>query len=261
MNDWLHNLPVMWMAVVLFSATYIATAGIFAAVIVLARGERALAFKAVSPGMLPPLGILFALFVAFTASQVWSNNDSANAAVSREASALRATLVLATRFPGEPGVHLRSQIRRYVEEAAADEWPTMAGGRATLAAGSHHLAGALESILAVTPSDLGQQTAQAGIVADLESALDARRQRILISRSQVSLAKWSCIVIQAVCMLLAIAMVHSDKRLTAAIAMGLFATGVAVSLLLIAAYDGPFGGELAVGPEPILQVLSETGHS
>jgi len=43
----------------------------------LSVGERARSYKAVSPGLLPPQGILFALFVAFTATQVWSDNDKA----------------------------------------------------------------------------------------------------------------------------------------------------------------------------------------
>ncbi len=55
MNDWLHNLPLIWMALVVFGATYLVTAVIYAVVIGLAAGERARAFKAVSPGMLPPL--------------------------------------------------------------------------------------------------------------------------------------------------------------------------------------------------------------
>jgi transposase-like protein len=62
-------------------------------------GERARAFKAVSPGMLPPLGILFGLFVAFTVVQVWNDNDRAKEAVDREASALRAVVILAPVFP------------------------------------------------------------------------------------------------------------------------------------------------------------------
>ena len=68
----------------------------------LSVGERARSFKAVSPGLLPPLGVLFALFMAFTASQVWSDNDKANSVVDREASALRTVVILATAFPGEP---------------------------------------------------------------------------------------------------------------------------------------------------------------
>jgi hypothetical protein len=62
-------------------------------------GKRARPFKAVSPGLLPPLGILFALCVAFTASQVWRDNDRANSVVDREASALRAVVILAGASP------------------------------------------------------------------------------------------------------------------------------------------------------------------
>ena len=95
----------------------------------------------------------------------------------------------------------------------------------------------------------------------LESAMDARRQRIRISQSQVNWVKWSSLYLQAACALLAIAMVHSDNPLASAITMGLFATGVAASALLIAAYDRPFIGDISVGPGPLLQVIpSVEGH-
>jgi len=74
---------------------YLVTAVIYAVVIGLAAGERARAFKTVSPGMLPPLEIPFGLFVAFTAAQVWNDTDRANTAVIREASALRAVVIRA----------------------------------------------------------------------------------------------------------------------------------------------------------------------
>ena len=90
MSEWFNNLPVGWMAIVVFVATYLITGMIYWFVITLAAGERARAMKAISPGMLPPLGIIFGLFVAFIASQVWNNFDRANTVVDREASALRA---------------------------------------------------------------------------------------------------------------------------------------------------------------------------
>jgi hypothetical protein len=65
MNDWLHNLPIVWMALLVFGLTALVAAAIYLSVTVLSVGERARSFKAVSPGMLPPLGILFALFIAF----------------------------------------------------------------------------------------------------------------------------------------------------------------------------------------------------
>jgi hypothetical protein len=91
----------------------------------------------------------------------------------------------------------------------------------------------------------------------LESALDARRQRILISHSSVSLLKWACLVIQAICVLIAIALSHGDRRAAALVAMGLFATGAAACFLLIGAYDRPFIGQLSIPPSPLLQVMPE----
>src|SRR4249919_668724 len=108
MSDWLHNLPIAWMALVVFGFTYLLAAGICGLVTALATGERARAFKAISPGMLPPLGIIFGLFVAFTAAQVWTDNERANAAVDREASALRAVVVLAAAFSGDTEAHMRA---------------------------------------------------------------------------------------------------------------------------------------------------------
>ena len=102
MSDWLHNLPVLWMALVVFGVTYLIAASIYAGVNALAVGERARAFKAVSPGILSPMGIVFGLYLAFTGAQVWGDIDRANAAVNREASALSAIVILAASFPGAP---------------------------------------------------------------------------------------------------------------------------------------------------------------
>ncbi|MGB9400751.1 MAG: hypothetical protein WCB69_16385 [Pseudolabrys sp.] len=217
-----------------FGFTYLLAAGICGFVTALAKGERARAFKAISPGMLPPLGIIFGLFVAFTAAQVWSDNERANVAVDREASALRAVVVLAATFPGEPESHFRALIRRHIDQAATQEWPMMAQGTATLRFTPPLLAEALQLTLALTPNSEGQKTAQREIATALETAFDARRQRIF-----------------------AIAMIHCDNRIAAAITVGLFATGVAASVLLIAAHDRPFTGEISVGPGPLLQVMPD----
>jgi hypothetical protein len=255
-GDWLLHLPVAWMAVVIFAATYLFAAGIYWVVISLAVNDRARAFKALSPGMLPTLGILFALLTGFIAVEVWSNFDKAKVAVATEASALRAVVLLAGSLPVEQEAGLRALINRHIEEAVNQEWPTMARQRATLTALPAALIEALQRTLALKPSDDGQQTARREIVSALHLALDARRQRIIISQSTVSPIKWSGLLLQALCTSIAIAMVHSDNRLTCGIALTLFATGIALSLLLIAAYSRPFTGAISVGPELLKQVIT-----
>jgi hypothetical protein len=236
------------------------TAGIYGVISALAVGERARSFKAVSPGLLPPLGILFGLFVAFTAAGVWTDNEKAKAQVDREASALRTVVILAAALPKEIEAQLRELIRRYIADAATQEWPMMAQGTASLKTTPALLAEALRSTLAFNPTSEGQKTAQQEITAALETALDARRERILISQSEVNLLKWICLVLQAVCALIAIAMVHSDSRLASTLALGIFATGVAASMLLILAHDRPFIGQISIRPDPLLQVMPEAGN-
>jgi hypothetical protein len=255
MSDWLHNLPVVWIALVSFGGTYLAAAAIYAVVMAFASGERAIAFKGVSPGMLPPLGIVFGLFVAFTAAQVWSDTDRASTAVSHEASALSTVLFLAASFPGEPEARVRSLIQSYIQEAITREWPRMARQDASQRITPRALAEALKLVLSLTPNGQGQATAQREIASALGNALEARRQRIIISRSEVNLVKWSALFVQAIAMLVAIAMVHCDNRRTAAIATGLFAAGVAVSVMIILAHDRPFTGQIS--PDPLLQVVPE----
>jgi Protein of unknown function (DUF4239) len=99
--------------------------------------------------------------------------------------------------------------------------------------------------------------AQREIVTALETALDARRQRILTSRSEVNWVKWMTLTIQALCILITVAMVHSDNRGSARIALGLFSTAIAVCILLLLSHDRPFTGQLSVKPAVLLQVEPE----
>ena len=136
----------------------------------------------------------------------------------------------------------------------------MSHRKETLSMTPQYLAQALELTLALNPTMPGQATAQREIAVELDSALDARRQRILVSRAGVSLFKWTCLLLQAACVLFAVALPHSDDRLTCGVAMGVFATGVATCLLLTVGYDRPFIGQFAVGPQPLLQVLPEASR-
>lgn len=259
--DWIYRLPIFWMAVVVFAATYLVAAIIEWIVLALATEERARAFKAVSPGLLPPLGIIFGLLVAFMAAQVWGDLDRATTAVNREASSLRTVVLLAPRLSGETQTRLRALVARHIHEAVTEEWPAMSDRRATLVMTPASLAEALQVTLAIDPKGPAEATAQREIVVALENALDARRQRIITSHATVNWVKWLTLIVQAICTMVAIAMVHCDNRTTTGIALGLFATGVGVSILLIAAHDRPFTGDLSVRPDVLQQVMPMQGGS
>ena len=241
----------------MFALTFLAAAAIYVVVTGLAVGARGQAFKAFSPGMLPPMGLLFALIVGFLAAQVWSDAGRAQDAVNREASALRSVVLLVHAFPGEPETRMDALVRRHIRQAADVEWPAMSHQSETLTVVPTSLAQGLQLAIGLSPRTEGQKAAQRAIVDSLQSALDARRQRILVSESSVNWVKWTGVILVALLTLIAIAFVHSDNRLTAALAMGIFAAAVGVSLMLIAAQERPFHGEFAVRPDALIQVMPQ----
>ena len=261
MSEWLFHLPVMWMTLVFLAATFLITWAIHALIMALAAGDRLRTFKGVSPGLLPPLGILYALLVAFLASQAWADQQRAHEAVNREASALRAAVLLSASFQEPIGQQLRALVRRQIQEAATVEWPAMANQSVGLERPPAALVDALNLALAQTPQHEGQVTAQRETVRALQEALDARRQRIIISRLTINWVKWSGVILEAILTLLAIGMVHSDNRSTAGVAMGIFATAAAVAALMVASHARPFTGEVSVGADVLLQVMPETDPS
>jgi hypothetical protein len=257
MGLWLLHLPVLAMGAIILGLVYLGTAIIYWAVMSLAKQERMLrAFKAISPGMLPPISVVFALLVGFMAAQVWSDSDKAHTAVDREAGALRDAVLISTAFP-ESEHRFKALIRSYIQDAVTQEWPAMGRQEATLTLAPARLSEALRLVLGLQATTPGQVDAQRELVSAVKTALDARRDRIILSSSRVNWVKWTVLIAQAAVMLVAIAMVHCDNPLANKIILTIFATSVAVAIVLVASHARPFTGQISVAPTYLLQVLPE----
>jgi hypothetical protein len=259
---WLERLPTAWLILVVFAATFVMVAVIYLAVMRVAAGPSGPALKGVSPGLLPPMSLVFGLIVGFLVAGLWADQGDGRDAVNREASALRSTVLVASAsFPGQTSSRIDALINRHIRDAVTKEWPAMRAQRATLSVVPAPLAEALHLALTLNPTNQGQVTGQRELVSSIETALDARRQRIIVSESDVSWVKWLAVVALGALTLLAIACVHSDNRRTAAIAMGIFGSAVAVTLVLIASQARPFSGGFGVKPDALLQVAPSAATS
>lgn len=157
------------------------------------------------------LGHPFALLVGFIAVEVWNNYDKAKVAVATEASALRAVVLLAENLPEEQKTRIYALIDRHIDEAVNKEWAAMARHRATLSTlRANALIETLHYTMTLTPADDSQRTAQSEMVKALHTALEARRQRIVVSQSAVGTVKWAGILLQGLCTLVAIG--HGSQR-------------------------------------------------
>jgi hypothetical protein len=135
---------------------------------------------------------------------------------------------------------VRGALKNYLHFAAAEDWRAMAESRASLRQLPRGLTDALKALIAFSPATPGQQIAQRRAVGAIEQASQARRDRILLSQASISPLQWIVILVLAMTVLVTIAMVHIDRRLTAAVNLFLFSTAVAACLVLLMVYDRPF---------------------
>ena len=69
------------------------------------------------------------------------------------------------------------------------------------------------------------------------------------------------LLLTGLCVLITTALVHLDNRRNCGIAVALFATGMAVSLLLVASHSRPFTGEISIGPDLLQQIAGHVAPS
>lgn len=255
MAETFYHLPVVGMAVVVFLVTASAALAIQAVVMRLAGDHRIRWLRALSPITVTPLSMLFGLIVSFLAAQVWTESDRAHAAVTREAMALRSIVVVAGGLPEPAATSLRSLVRHYVDEVVRKEWPAMANRSAAFDLVTAAEDEAFQIALSIRPDTAAHAVAQREIVASLRKALDARQERIVISRSTINWIKWTVVAVLAFLLLLTVAVVHGENRAAALTALTILAVAVTAAAVLIASHSRPFTGQISVGPELLLQVI------
>jgi hypothetical protein len=204
------------------------------------------------------LVILLAVLLGFLASRVWANFDHAEGYVRQEADALHQTLLMAQALPPNIQTRLRNAISAHVKAVEEEEWPAMARQQqANLARSPGTLTEAIVMLLEFTATRTGEQVAQERAVAALGQALEARRNRIMLSGVLIDWLQWWVVVLLVVLVLVMIAMSHIDNRGVCALSLFFVATALAASLLLLMAYDQPFnGGSFFLRPTLLREIVA-----
>ena len=208
--------------------------------------------------MLTPLCIILGLLIGFLAARVWANLDRANQYVGQEAGALRETILLTDALPSDVRTGVRQAVKKHIDFIESKEWPAMASGSANLHSVAVGLAEAMTALLSFTPVQSNQQLAQQRALAAIEQALEARRNRVLLSEAEIAPLQWIVIIGLAVLILVTLAMVLIQERLAMAITMFIYSTGIAVCLVLLMSYDRPFGtGGFVVQPTVLRDIMPD----
>ena len=257
MIGWIKSQSVAAIAFLVFGFCYALAAVVLAAGMAVAARPIAASLKATTPTMLTPVSLIAGLLMAFLATRVWTNLDRANTLVAQEASAIRESSLLANALPGDARDTLKGSIHTYLGFVEAEDFPAMAANRASLRP-PPGLTDAMSALLAFSPAGPGQQVIQQRAVAAVERALEARRSRVLLSRTAISSVQWLVIVILDALILLIIAMVHVDRCITTAVNLFIFSTAIAACLVLLMVNDRPFAaGGFTVQPSALRELANE----
>ena len=80
--------------------------------------------------------------------------------------------------------------------------------------------------------------------------------RVLLSQAEIAPIQWAVILVLATLILVTIAFVHIDRRLAMGITLFIFATALAICLVLLLVYDRPFSaGGFTVRPAVLRAVV------
>lgn len=255
MVSWVQSQDTPVIALLVFAFCYLLATVMFGIGALVSRYAIAHHVNATTPAMLTPLGVITGLVIAFLAARVWANVDHAHAYVAQEASDIRQAVLLAELLPPDVRTAVRSDVSRYFEFVETEDWPSMLQGRASLRTLPEGLPKALETLLTFVPQQPGQHVAQEHAALAIERAMQARRNRILLSEAAIAPAQWVVIFVLDALILLTITMVHVGRYITTAVNLFVFSTAVAACVVLLMINDRPFSsGGITVLPTALQEV-------
>ena len=252
---WIELQDSAIIALLMFAICYAIAGAVFSVATMISQHRIAAELKALTPVLLTPLSVIAGLLIAFLASRVWANLDRANAYVVQEANAISEIVLLADALPEATRGAIHAGLRKHLQFIEAEDWPAMLAGRASFKRSPPGLTETMTALLTSGANDPGQRVAQERAIGSLETALEARRGRIMLSRAVIAPAQWLVIFVLDGLVLTTLAMVHIDRRVTAAAGIFVFSTAMAASLVLLMINDRPFStGGFTVQPAALRQV-------
>lgn len=201
------------------------------------------------------IGFVFAFFIGFVVSAMWGQIGDADGRARTEGAAGVQLARDATVFDAPDRERIRAALLDY-ERTALTEWDNAAKG------GSYpetddaltRLYSAYEQVQARTDA---QKTLLATSFSNLDSASQARTQRVLQARTDVG-PPWSlwAVIWLTSALLLGCSIIYGvDKPATHYTMVAILGVLVAVNIFLVMELSHPFLGEIGTSSEPLREVI------
>jgi hypothetical protein len=198
---------------------------------------------------------LFTLFLAFSASHAWTNDNAARAAAAAESAAAERLLVIIARFHPAPA-DAAAPVRAYITAVVQQEWGADRNRAISPAAAA--ALDAMETMVWEARTQRHVDTAVADVMLRAVDALEtARTKRLGLAADVGDGVRWLLLLLLCFIALLSMAMCHADRPETSRIALTVLAVGMAAVMSVSAMYESPYSGLHAVDPAGLAALLPE----
>jgi hypothetical protein len=192
--------------------------------------------------------LLFGLILALTIAGLALNSDTANSAVSEEATAMAQLTRVSQGFNREARARLKGAVEQYVHAVAEDEFATMKDGRQSPLAAS-----ALANLYAVYQA----YDPRPGEAKDYETSLEKvdalvglRRERVQLSQQSLSPLLRIMLLIGTFVFVILSYPAKIQNRITRTTVVGAIAAFVTFVFVLTIVLDYPFSGDQSTSNRP-----------
>ena len=212
--------------------------------------SRCATLTGVEPAMIGAVGLLFGLFAAFLANDIWSRNQVAAHAVFQESDAIRTLARYAEGMSPKAQQAMQAALSDYAVTVIEQDWPKMLEGTR-----SKELLPRVRTISSLIISgDLGKEAGpgmQGRMIDAFTQLRDARQARLQIAECRKLTIKWYALIIFGLLTQVAIGLVHITRPRPNLAAQLVFAAAFASCLSILMLNEFPFSAMNPVSAEPL----------
>lgn len=205
------------------------------------------------------LGVVYGVLLAFAVILVWEQFEDARSTAEREANELGDIYHLAIGLSEPARSEIQAASLEYADIVMHEEWREMEHRRESVPAW-RALGQMWAPIWQYTPADAREEAIYSEMIQRLDELNDARRMRLLASRSHIPPLIWGVLIGGGVVTVL-FTYFFGLRNPRAQMAMtGLYVASIGFVLFLVAAIDNPFTGAVSIKPEALELVLNRIEH-
>jgi hypothetical protein len=214
----------------------------------------------VEAAVIGAVAILFGLFAAFLANDIWMRNQIGIQAVEREGDAIRTLARYTEGMPAAYNDQMRAALTDYAKTVIEKDWPKMTEGKRS----TELLAKVRAISTMIVTGDIGKiagPTIQGRMIDAFTTMRENRQIRVQLAEARTLSVKWYALMIFGLLTQLAIGFAHVHRPREQLIAQAIFGLALAACLNILIVNEFPFSAINPISPDPLQKAMESLYRS